>query len=186
MFIGTLLLIVADCVIKAIVRKNMLVGETFPLLGRFVSITYVQNSGAAFSIFSGNAKLLAFFTFILLCAIVVYVTIYHEKTTLPERIALTMVLSGGFGNFIDRFRFGFVVDYIDFHFWPVFNFADILVCAGCVLLLIAILLPDKSLKKEDYNGFAIPEYDTDDVHMPGIGGDDILNANKRMSGNGKQ
>ena len=184
MFIPTILLIAADQLIKAIVRKQMAVGQTFPLLGKLCSITYVQNTGAAFSFLSNGTKILTFLTFILLTAIVVYITIYHDQVIRVEKLAWTLILAGGFGNFLDRFRFGFVVDFIDFHFWPVFNFADILICIGCVVLVIAILSPKKSFKKEDYKGFAIPEYGDDEIHMPGIGGDDILNANKRF-GNDK-
>ena len=185
MFIGTILLTIIDQLIKSVVRKKMLVGQTVDFLGKICSFTYVQNSGAAFGSFSNGTKLLTFFTFCLLCAIVVYVVIYHDKTTKLERLAITLILSGGIGNFLDRLRLGYVVDFIDFHFWPVFNFADILVCVGCGLFVIAMLRPDKSFKKEDYKGFAIPEYDDDNTHMPGIGSDDIMNANKRMFGNDK-
>lgn len=185
MFICILLLILLDQILKSLVYKQMVVGQSFPVISKILSFTYVQNTGAAFSSFSNATKWLTFFTFVLLCAVIVYVVIYHEKTTKLERISLTLVLAGGFGNLIDRIRFGYVVDFIDFHFWPVFNFADILICVGCGLLVIALFRPEKSLKKEDYKGFAIPEYDNDDVHMPGIGSDDILNANKRMSGDDK-
>ena len=185
MFLSTIFLTVIDQLIKAVVRKNMMVGQTISAVGDLLSITYVQNTGAAFSSFSNGTKWLTFFTFCLLCAIIVYVVIYHEKTTKLERIALTLILSGGFGNFLDRFRLGYVVDFIDFHFWPVFNFADILVCVGCGIFIIAMLRPDKSFNKEDYKGFAIPEYDDDNTHMPGIGSDDILGANKRMFGDDK-
>ena len=187
MFIPIILLVIIDQIIKAIVKKHMIVGMSFKALGDVMSITYVRNTGAAFSIFAGNTRLLAVVSLTLVFAIVIYVTIYHDKTTKLERAALTLIIAGGLGNCVDRFVLGFVVDYLDFHFWPVFNFADILVCVGAVLLIISLLSPNKSLDKEDYKGFAIPEYDESEVHIPGVGGDDILNANKRMNPpNGKK
>jgi signal peptidase II len=54
-------------------------------------------------------------------------------------VSLGLIIGGGFGNLIDRVRQGYVVDFFDFHFWPIFNVADIAVSVGCGLLIVYVL-----------------------------------------------
>ncbi len=108
----------------------------------FFTLSYLENRGAAFGIFQGRASLLAFVTII-----VMGLLFYHylrEKN--PSKLFIFshgLILTGALGNLIDRLRFGFVVDFISWHwkdayYFPTFNMADILVTIGTGLLIIYI------------------------------------------------
>ena len=99
------LVILLDQALKAYIRSVLPVGESRDAIGSIMSLTHVENTGAAFSILSGNAVLLLAITGV--CVV----------------IGLAYMF--------------------DFHFWPVFNIADIAVCVGCGLLIIYVLFEDK-------------------------------------------
>jgi signal peptidase II len=65
-----------------------------------------------------------------------------------ELWSLALILAGGIGNFIDRVRFGYVVDFFDFRIWPIFNVADIAVCCGCGLLVFYVLIWEPRMQKK--------------------------------------
>ncbi|MBR2001302.1 MAG: signal peptidase II, partial [Firmicutes bacterium] len=60
-----------------------------------------------------------------------------------------LILAGGIGNFIDRVRLGYVVDFFDFRIWPIFNVADIAVCCGCGLLIFYVLIWEPRMAKKE-------------------------------------
>lgn len=114
-------------------------------------LTYVQNTGAAFSSFQGMQWL-----FILVfAAFTVGIFWEFSKKRLPfitlERWCLAAVYAGGLGNMIDRLRLGYVVDMIalDFMDFPVFNVADCFVTCGCILLLVHLTFFNRKFWKED-------------------------------------
>ena len=114
-------------------------------------LTYVQNTGAAFSSFQGMQWL-----FILVfAAFTVGIFWEFSKKRLPfttlERWCLVAVYAGGLGNMIDRLRLGYVVDMIalDFMDFPVFNVADCFVTCGCILLLVHLTFFNRKFWKED-------------------------------------
>lgn len=119
-------------------------GETKPLLGDFVDLTYVRNNGAAFSILQDHRILLIALPAILIAVGLVYVTRHRKDRSNFMLTSLSLVIAGGLGNLIDRVMTGYVIDFIDFRFWPVFNFADICVTVGCVLLCIYVVFLDKN------------------------------------------
>jgi signal peptidase II len=133
-----LLIILLDQAVKAAVRNSFDVGESRDIIGNIFSFTYVQNTGAAFSMFSGMDWLLLAVPIIA----IVFGVWYMEKHTDQHwtlYTALSLTIGGGLSNIIDRLVFGFVTDMFDFHFWPVFNVADIAICTGCGILVIYIL-----------------------------------------------
>lgn len=85
--------------------------------------TFVQNTGIAFGIFTGYGQVL--FWFISL-SLVVLLAVSHSFSRAPrmQQIAFGLIFGGAAGNWLDRMRFGFVVDFLDFRVWPVFNVAD--------------------------------------------------------------
>ena len=94
-----------------------------------LAITYVTNSGVAFGLFKEAG------TFFIFLAGIVIAAILYSLRRLPAqqrlvRIALGLALGGAVGNLIDRLRLGYVIDFIDFRFWPVFNVADSAIVAG--------------------------------------------------------
>lgn len=145
-------IIAADQIVKAVIRGNMQVGDSFSVIDNFFSITYVSNTGGAMSTFEGNTLLLV----CLPIAAIIFAVFYMEKhlsahITLPA--SLTLIVSGGIGNLIDRIVFGYVTDFLDFTSIPlwnwVFNIADIAICVGCFLLVLYVLFFDKPANESE-------------------------------------
>lgn len=121
-----------------------------PLIPGLLQISYVQNTGAAFSSFEGQQWL---FTLIFVAFTILIFYEYFKKplgfTTL-ERWCIAAIYGGGLGNMIDRVRLGYVVDMIETTFidFPVFNVADCFITCGCVLLMVHLFLFHKDFWKE--------------------------------------
>lgn len=139
-FISILLLILLDQAVKGYVVKEIPLGGMRRFIPKMVSLTYLKNSGAAFSMLENQQW---FFTIITLIAMgAAFVYLYrHIKGSIWLLLGLTLIISGGIGNFIDRLRQGFVVDmfHLDFMNFAIFNVADIYLTIGVGLLLIYIL-----------------------------------------------
>ncbi|MBQ4504537.1 MAG: signal peptidase II [Firmicutes bacterium] len=125
--------------------------DTIPVIDGIFHITYIHNYGAAFSILEGKQGFLLIVTGIAMAAILGYMVIAQikKKTNPMELWSLALILSGGIGNFIDRVRFGYVVDFFDFRVWPIFNVADIAVCCGCGLLVFYVLIWEPRMAKKN-------------------------------------
>ncbi len=145
-----LLIILLDQAVKAAVRGSFDPGESRDLIGNIFSLTYVQNTGAAFSIFSGMKWLLVTVT-VVAVAIGIWYMEKHRDQHWTLYLSLALTIGGGVSNLIDRIAFGFVTDMFDFHFWPVFNVADIAICTGCGILVIYILKYYSESKTADEN-----------------------------------
>ena len=139
-FISILLLILLDQAVKGYVVKEIPLGGMRRFIPKVVSLTYLKNSGAAFSMLETQQW---FFTIITLIAMgAAFVYLYrHIKGSIWLLLGLTLIISGGIGNFIDRLRQGFVVDmfHLDVMNFAIFNVADIYLTIGVGLLLIYIL-----------------------------------------------
>ncbi|MFQ7327001.1 MAG: signal peptidase II [Streptococcus xiaochunlingii] len=139
-FISILLLILLDQAVKGYVVKEIPLGGMRRFIPKVVSLTYLKNSGAAFSMLENQQW---FFTIITLIAMgAAFVYLYrHIKGSIWLLLGLTLIISGGIGNFIDRLRQGFVVDmfHLDFMNFAIFNVADIYLTVGVGLLLIYFL-----------------------------------------------
>ncbi len=104
----------------------------------FRIIHYVNNTGGAFGFFQGWNGLLAFLTFAVL-GVIIYLYVsksYYFKET-PIAVSAALIVGGALGNLVDRLTYGYVIDYIDLGFWPVFNLADIALTIGVVILLVS-------------------------------------------------
>ena len=108
------------------------------VLGPYLSFTWATNTGGAFGVLSSSTGLLAAVA-IVVSAVLIVVAL-RVATSRMLSVAVAMVLGGAFGNLIDRLRLGYVVDFIDVHFWPVFNIADITITAGAGLIILGMLL----------------------------------------------
>ena len=139
-FISILLLILLDQAVKGYVVKEIPLGGMRRFIPKVVSLTYLKNSGAAFSMLENQQW---FFTIITILAMgAAFVYLYrHIKGSIWLLLGLTLIISGGIGNFIDRVRQGFVVDmfHLDFMNFAIFNVADIYLTVGVGLLLIYLL-----------------------------------------------
>ena len=112
-------------------------------INQFFSLTFAHNYGAAFSFLADQDGWQRYFLSAISAIASIAIAIWMYETPLKYRfklISLTLILSGAIGNLIDRMVNGFVVDFISFHYqdfyWPIFNFADIFISIGVVLLLI--------------------------------------------------
>jgi len=116
----------------------MSLAESIPIIKSVFHITYVENRGIAFGLFPQGSSL-----FIVISLIIILGIIFFERKkvikSLKERFCLGLILGGALGNFIDRLRFGFVIDFLDFRIWPVFNLADSGVCIGGILMVFFLL-----------------------------------------------
>lgn len=133
-----LILVTFDYIIKTKIKTIMQLGDSIDVIKNFFSITYVQNTGAAFGMFK-NQKIL--FLIVGIVAILILVYSFSKTDSKIAKISISMVISGAIGNIIDRLLYGFVVDMFDFHaIWSyVFNFADICVVLGVALLSFSII-----------------------------------------------
>ena len=138
--------LLTDHLVKLLVRSTMYCGQTIPVIGGIFSITYVQNRGAAFSLFTGRGKMIMVITFIALCIVVWYME-KHKNSHWTLLLSLELIIAGGVGNLIDRAVRGYVTDMFDMHFFPVFNVADIAICVGCGFLILYMFVFDKPDEK---------------------------------------
>lgn len=139
-------IIAFDQLSKLMVRKFMHVGETIAIAGDFFHLTYVRNSGAAFSMLSGERVILVLIPIIVVICALWYFNTHKEKHWIFYT-AWAMIIAGGIGNLIDRIVFGWVTDMFDFSiFPPVFNIADISVTLGCALFIIYTLAEERLQK----------------------------------------
>ena len=102
----------------------------------------MHNTGIAFGLFKGNVIFFIVST-ILVIAILVFL-LRLESKNYKVIIPLALILGGAIGNLIDRLRFGYVVDFLDFRVWPVFNVADSAITIGGIVLFFILLRSDKA------------------------------------------
>ena len=129
-----------DRFLKNLVMANMQLGEAIPSQDAFVAIRYTINTGVSFSLFSGHTEQLIVMQCILFVAVAVACVYTYIRLRHPLlQTGLTWIVSGGAGNLIDRTSYGYVVDFISVGTFPVWNFADMCIVGGCILLGIYIL-----------------------------------------------
>ncbi|MEG0291373.1 MAG: signal peptidase II [Anaerovoracaceae bacterium] len=147
-YIVIIAVVLIDQIIKIMVRGQMELFESYPLLGDFFSFTYIENYGAAFSMFSGQRfVLLAIPTAVVVLGIY-YLMINKNKKDKIMLYSVALLIGGGLGNLIDRFIFGSVTDYFDLKSFAIFNFADICVCVGCFLICIYVIFLEGRKERE--------------------------------------
>lgn len=135
-FLLSLFIFVFDQVTKTIIIKFVNLGESFPIVRNIFHLTLVFNRGAAFGMFARNSGLFIIVsTFVTLLIIISFIRHLSSRSLHRYRIPLLIILGGTVGNLVDRLRFGFVIDFIDFRVWPVFNIADIAITTGAILLV---------------------------------------------------
>ena len=137
------LIFLADQVSKYLIATTFRIGESRPVLEPVLHLTYVRNTGGAFGLLKDWAPLLVIIS---LVAIVVIVRIAVMRQTVSPRqrvgqYAVAAILGGALGNLADRLHLGYVVDFLDFRVWPVFNIADIAITVGVGLLILELLWP---------------------------------------------
>ena len=132
-YLIALVVVIADQISKWAVAQHLPFGTSVPVLGGFAYLTPLRNPGGAFGLFQSSTGLLILVSAAVVVAIII---LARRKKALPSMIgiALAFQLGGAVGNLADRIRFHYVYDFIDLRFWPVFNFADIAITVGILLL----------------------------------------------------
>ncbi|WP_270736204.1 signal peptidase II [Streptococcus anginosus] len=133
-------LIALDQWVKFEIVKNIQLGEVKPFLPKILSLTYLRNTGAAFSILENQQWLFAVITLVVIGAAIWYLS-KHIKGSAWLLSGLSLIIAGGIGNFIDRMRQGFVVDMfqLDFINFAIFNVADSYLTIGVLVLIVMML-----------------------------------------------
>ena len=146
-----LAIVAADQITKYLVVANIPLYGDVSFLPGVLGLTYVQNTGAAFSAFQGMQWLFA-----LIFAVFTLVVLYeYFKKPMPfstfERWMIAAVYAGGLGNMIDRLRLGYVVDMLETLFmdFPVFNVADCFITCGCAALMVSLAFFNKGFWKDE-------------------------------------
>ncbi|WP_106005893.1 signal peptidase II [Neomoorella humiferrea] len=129
-----------DQLTKYIVRINFQPNESLPVINSFFHLTYVNNPGAAFGLFAYKTPVFVAITVLVVAVILIAYRILPPGSPVM-RLALALITGGALGNLIDRLRFGYVVDFLDFRVWPVFNLADVAIVSGVILLCWQLLGP---------------------------------------------
>ena len=164
--IAVLLMIVLDQAVKLWALTSLQAQHTIPLIENMFHLTYVENRGAAFSLFAQFDSRWIFVA--LACVITVVILIALQKNymqTVLGRWSLVLIAAGALGNAIDRVAHGFVVDLFDFrliHF-PVFNVADIFICIGGALFVIYFMFQHKDKQPENENNNEEQGSETDEL-----------------------
>lgn len=164
-FIIVLLIFLIDQGSKWLIVHRMSLYESFPVIGDFFQITSHRNSGAAFGILEGRR-----WFFIVITIVVVSVLISYLRSTVRDKkrllsFALSLLMGGALGNFLDRALTGEVVDFLQFRFqfawfgkdidyiFPIFNVADSAIVIGVILIFLDSLLAWSKERKDKVNEF---------------------------------
>lgn len=139
----SLLFVVIDQIVKILVISKLALQQSITIINNFFNITYVRNTGAAWSILSGNVLLLIMISVLALVAIYYYL-IKDKELNKIDIVSYSMLIGGIIGNLIDRVVHGYVIDYLDFKIFnynfPIFNVADTLIVISIIIIGISLLV----------------------------------------------
>lgn len=140
-----------DQVTKFLVDWNFDLHESVPIVPGLFDLRYIRNTGAAWGLFAGGQFWLAMLSVVVLLALVIFRRSFFADG-LTDRVAFGLIIGGIVGNFIDRVRLKYVIDFLDFHWhgqhFPAFNVADAAICCGVALYMIAQLLMARRQRRE--------------------------------------
>lgn len=131
-FIIVFAILSLDQLSKFIITRYLSQNQTIPLIKGVFHLTLIHNRGAAFGILKNQVPLFIFTS--ILAIILIYFSLKKNKHRKAYSVALSLILAGALGNLIDRLFFGYVIDFLDFRIWPVFNIADSAITIAALLL----------------------------------------------------
>jgi len=140
-------IIIADQITKAIVLAKMALYQSIVVIPGFFSLTHIHNPGGAFGFMARQSPTIRIGLFIVAStAAIVLIFIFYRQIPRTHRVlsaGLALIFGGALGNLVDRFRFGKVVDFLDFYVggmhWPAFNVADSAICVGVAIFLFHLV-----------------------------------------------
>lgn len=131
-----IVIVLIDQITKYFVRTGL---DSVALIQNVFHLTFVKNTGAGFGILPGQTPILIIISLIVLGAI----AYHHKKIQSQDVIPFALITGGLIGNLIDRALLGYVVDFIDFQVWPVFNIADACLTVGVVWLVVTMIVESR-------------------------------------------
>jgi signal peptidase II len=126
-----------DQISKYIITRNLQLNQSIPVISGIFNLTLVHNRGAAFGLLKN--QLPVFIVTAIVAVVLMLFTLKNKKHKAIYAFALSLILAGALGNLIDRLFFGYVIDFLDFRIWPVFNIADSAITFGAIILGYSIL-----------------------------------------------
>lgn len=140
-------IIMLDQVTKAMVLSSLTLYESVPVISGFFSLTHIHNPGGAFGFLAGQSPALRTAVFLFASSVAICLILYFYASTPGSHPFLAtgfaLILGGAIGNLVDRFRYGHVVDFLDFYVgnlhYPAFNVADSAVTVGIIIFAYHIL-----------------------------------------------
>jgi len=141
------IIVLLDQFTKALIIGHVSFNQTIPVMRGFFNITHIHNPGGAFGLMANLSPALRSIIFLFISSLAVGLIFYFYKKTPPNypwlAAAFALIFGGAIGNLIDRLRFGFVVDFLDFYFgnlhWPAFNVADSAISVGIGIFVFHLL-----------------------------------------------
>ena len=138
LFIISIIVLLIDIASKRLVINLLIENQSFKIIENFFSLTYVKNTGVAFSMIEGYVPLIVIATIIILFMLFKYIKDGINNSV--ELVSYGFIIGGAVGNLIDRVIMGYVVDFFDFNILgyqaPIFNVADIFIVVGVLMLII--------------------------------------------------
>lgn len=145
LLITTAVLVAFDQLTKIYVQSKFYLGESISVIENFFNFTYVQNPGAAFGFLAKSPAIFRENFFLIIPPIAMGIILFFLRSVKAndriQILALSCVFGGALGNYIDRLRVGYVIDFLDFHYkhiysWPAFNIADSAIVCGIIILFL--------------------------------------------------
>ncbi len=135
--ITTTLVVIIDRITKIFFSDLLSYGESLPIIKRVLHMTLVHNTGIAFGLFKDHGAIFIVIPIIAIILLIFNIYYYQKNNEALSHayiIAFSLILGGAIGNLFDRIKYGYVIDFIDFRIWPVFNIADSAITIGAVVI----------------------------------------------------
>jgi len=133
----TVLIVFVDRLTKLFFSDLLVYGESLPIIRNVFHMTMVHNTGIAFGFFKDQGITFMVIPIVAIVLLVFNIYYYRQNNEALSRVyivAFSLILGGAIGNLIDRMVYGYVIDFIDFRVWPVFNIADSAITIGAILI----------------------------------------------------
>lgn len=152
-FFFVVLLVMMDQLSKFFIVSFLKGQSPYILIEGFLSFYYIENRGAAFGILQNSQLLFSIITIVVLLGLMIYLIKNYKSSSLATKISLTLIIAGAIGNFIDRLRLKYVIDFISFrmfgHDFAVFNLADSFIVIGTIIVMILVILHENPKRKKN-------------------------------------
>lgn len=133
--------VLLDQLTKALAQTYLTWGRSYPVFPPFFYLTLVENEGIAFGLFQDFGEALFFIITLSIIGLII-LSFCSNPFRIKTQVGMGCILGGAVGNWLDRLRFGAVIDFLDFRIWPVFNLADCSITIGVGIFLLGFLDKD--------------------------------------------